>query len=280
MADQPKCILVGLGACHPFVETPALRFAIELAKRHDALVTVLALPSPARLATRGKGKSAAEVATAERERIETLTQATLHGASHAVARAGLECLSEAPTSAFDPGALRLAQLARVHDLTILDALNAGDPMQRAIIEDALFDTGRPVLVVPATGGNAVPSHVAIAWDGSARSARAVDDALDFLRRAARVIVVTVTGEKDLSRMAPGADLATYLVKHGVRDPQLATIAANDGDVAARLKIFIVDEKVDLLVMGAFVHSRLREAVLGGVTRSMLDETPVPLFMAH
>lgn len=81
-------------------------------------------------------------------------------------------------------------------------------------------------------------------------------------------------------MAPGADLDIYLARHGVKDPKLATLTAKYADVAARLRLFVAEEDIDMIVMGAFVHSRLREAVLGGVTRSMLDDCPVPLFLAH
>lgn len=280
MADQPKCILVGLAACRPFVETPALKLAIEVATRHQALVTVFALPSPASFSTSRKGRTAASVVEQETAQLQALTHETLHGAAHALAQAGLDCMTEAPESPFDTGTLRFAQLARVHDLCILDGPNAGDPEQRAVIEDALFDTGRPVLVVPAVGGSASPRRIAIAWDGSARSARAVDEALSFLKQADVVFIVTVTGEKDLSRMARGADLATYLAKHDVTNACLASISAPDGDVAARLHAFIEEENIEMLVMGAFVHSRFRETVLGGVTRSLLDTVPVPLFMAH
>ena len=164
-------------------------------------------------------------------------------------------------------------------MTVLDAAEAGS-QGRAAIEDALFDSGRPVLVVPPHGGKPAPRCIAIAWDGSARAARAVSDALMFLRAADLVVVVTISGEKDLSSMAPGADLDIYLARHGVKDPKLATLTAKYADVAARLRLFVAEEDIDMIVMGAFVHSRFREAVLGGVTRSMLEDAPVPLFLAH
>lgn len=144
----------------------------------------------------------------------------------------------------------------------------------------LFDSGRPVIVVPRKGGKIPPRRIAIAWDGSARAARATSDAMPFQAGADAVIAVTVTGEKDLSRMAPGADVAMYLAKHGVVDCKLATLAAAQGDVAARLRLFVLEENIDMIVMGAFVHTRFREALLGGVTRSLLDDATVPLFLAH
>ena len=102
----------------------------------------------------------------------------------------------------------------------------------------------------------------------------------FLRTADLVVAVTISGEKDLSRMAPGADLDIYLARHGVRDPKLATLIAKRADAAARLRLFVAEEDIEMIVMGAYAHSRFREAVLGGVTRSMLDDASVPLFLAH
>jgi nucleotide-binding universal stress UspA family protein len=174
---------------------------------------------------------------------------------------------------------RFLQLARVNDVTVLDAAHQHSGVARTVIEDALFETGRPVLVVPRAKVSLLPRHIAIAWDGSARASRAVKDAMPFLTAAQRVSVITVTGEKDLSRMAPGADLATYLFRHGI-DCRLETLATVHGDVGRALRGFVANEGAELLVMGAFVHARLRQAILGGVTRSLLDECPVPLMLAH
>ena len=128
-------------------------------------------------------------------------------------------------------------------------------------------------------GAASPQRIVVAWDGSARCARAVRDALPLLAAASMVVAVTVTGEKDLSRMAPGSDLATYLALHCI-DCKLATLVAERRDVAERLRLFVAEEEIDTIVMGAFVHSRFRQAILGGVTSSLLDQPPVQLFMAH
>jgi nucleotide-binding universal stress UspA family protein len=196
-----------------------------------------------------------------------------------VGKAGLDVVAEHPHSPFASRSARFVQLARVHDLTILDAADISDTSQRTVVEDALFDSGRPVLLMPRHGGSVRPRRMAIAWDGSARSARAVKDALPLLVSAEAVVAITVEGEKDLSSMAPGADLATYLARHGI-ECKLATLAAEARDAAERLRLFIAEEEMEMIVMGAFVHSRFRQAILGGFTQTMLDEPPVPLFMAR
>ena len=268
-AVGPRCILVGIPSQAKFAETAALRYATELAAGCKASLSLCVFPPS--IQQQGAGASAVEG-----EQAPQLASLTLHGASRYISQAGVDLVAEHSPS--EPRT-RLAQLARVHDVTVLDAAKAGSP-GRAAIEDALFDSGRPVLVIPSHGGKPAPRRIAIAWDGNARAARAVNDALMFLRSADLVVAVTISGEKDLSSMAPGADLDIYLARHGVRDPKLATLTAKRTDAAARLRLFVAEEDIEMIVMGAFVHSRFREAVLGGVTRSMLDDASVPLFLAH
>ena len=267
--DGPSCILVGIPSQAKFAETAALQYATELAAGCKASLSLCVFPP-------GIQQRRASASAAGDEQGPKLASLTLDGASRFISQAGVDLVAQhSPSDA----RTRFAQLARVHDVTVLDTAKSSSP-GRAAIEDALFDSGRPVLVIPPQGGKPAPRRIAIAWDGSARVARAVNDALMFLRSAELVVAVTISGEKDLSRMAPIADLDIYLVKHGVEDPKLATLTAKRADVAARLRLFVAEEDIEMIVMGAFVHSRFREAVLGGVTRSMLDDAPVPLFLAH
>lgn len=275
-----KCVLVAIHGQATFAETPALRFAIELAAKQRAGLSLYVLaPIPLAPLATSAGPASAWLRR-ESERLERQCSIVTKGVSKLVKGVRIDFIVEQARSPFEQRSSRLMQLARVHDLTVLDAGDAVGTTARTTIEDILFDSGRPAVIVPAQGGSATPRRIVIAWDGSARAARAVMDALMFLQRADSVIAVTVSGEKDLSRMAPGADLATYLARHGVNDCKLATLTGRRADVAARLRLFVTEEDIDLIVMGAFVHSRFREAVLGGVTRSLLDEAPVPLFMSH
>ncbi|KXF75704.1 hypothetical protein ATN84_17135 [Paramesorhizobium deserti] len=280
MAEQIKSILVGIAARENFSATPALTFAITLAKQHGACLTVCTLPSAFYLPITRTGGSVSAILKSEIQRHEEITRQSASSTREIVSKAGVSCTTEHTLSPLEPRTGRLVRLARVNDVTILDAAAIDDNAQRIAIEDVIFDSGRPILIIPKTGGNAVPQRIAIAWDGSARSARAVADALPFLKQAAAIFVITVTGEKDLSRMAPGADLCTYLLQHGVCEPHIEMLSAIEGDAAARLRKLVIDESVDMMVMGAFVHSRFRQAILGGVTQSLLDDVPVPLFMAH
>lgn len=176
--------------------------------------------------------------------------------------------------------------ARYADLVVMgqrdpDETNTGVPA--SIVERAVLAVGRPVLVVPYFA-NAYPSlgrNVLVAWNGSRESVRAVNDAMPLLQRAERVVVMAVNpgnGRRDHGEM-PGADLALYLARHGVKAEARASVALEIGagdELLARAS----DMGTDLLVMGAYGHSRLQELVMGGVTQTMMEHMTVPVLMSH
>jgi nucleotide-binding universal stress UspA family protein len=173
-------------------------------------------------------------------------------------------------------AVKLA--ARKVDLAIV-----GQPAPGAdradLPEQIVMGSGRPALLVPyaRTFANAGVC-VLVAWNGSAQAARAVNDALPFLRSAERVIIVAVNQARDES--ADDTDLAAHLARHGVTAETSAMVTDRDGNIGDVLLSRAADEAADLIVMGAYGHSRLRELVLGGVSRTMLGQMTVPVLMAH
>ena len=122
-------------------------------------------------------------------------------------------------------------------------------------------------------------RIIVAWDGSGRAARAAADALPFLRAAEAVEVVAVTGEKDLPASVTGADIAPHLTRHGV-NVTVQSLPALNCDVAETLRNHATLTRSDMIVMGGYVHSRLREMVFGGVTQSLLKQSPVPLLLSY
>jgi nucleotide-binding universal stress UspA family protein len=144
----------------------------------------------------------------------------------------------------------------------------------------LFNSGRPVLIVPyiQKAGFSV-KRVLICWDGSRASARAVADSLPLIARADNVQVLTVvTGKFDENDVA-GADIAEHLARYKLR-VELARLPAPDIDVPSAILSHAADVDADLIVMGAYGHSRLRDFVLGGATRGMLQSMTVPTLMSH
>jgi nucleotide-binding universal stress UspA family protein len=173
-----------------------------------------------------------------------------------------------------------ARKARSADLAIVPQPEAG-LWERELVEAALFESGRPALVVPYIHrGDARLDRVLVAWDGSKEAGRAVHEALPLVRRAKEVEVLTIYTEKHRSDdLIPGTDLATHLSRHGLQ----VTAKALDGEdigVANVLLSHAADTAVDLIVMGGYAHSRLRHLVFGGATSGILKSMTAPVLMAH
>ncbi len=167
--------------------------------------------------------------------------------------------------------------ARVSDLTVF-----GRPGQEVdggaspAFEAALFDSGAPVLLVPAAPVKELGATAAIAWDRSRESARAVHAALPILRGAKKVVILTA---RETAGGAEPSELVRYLAGHGIKARTWA-FTPGSGALGQEILAEAVKAEAGLLVMGGYGHSRLRELVLGGVTRSVLSEAAIPVFMTH
>ncbi|MCC8402499.1 universal stress protein [Paraburkholderia sp. MMS20-SJTN17] len=176
--------------------------------------------------------------------------------------------------------------ARLADLIVLGQTDPVDPeafVAEQFVEHVVLSAGRPVLLVPSAGTFGAPGrHVLIAWDGSREATRAVHDALPFLAHAAKVSLLTVHSPSDQPPRdrIPGADIALTIARHGVKiDVHDFTVEA-DTPVGDALLSQADDRGCDLIVMGAYAHSRLHEVVLGGATRTILESMTVPVLMSH
>ncbi len=177
----------------------------------------------------------------------------------------------------------LATNARYADLAIVGQADPDDgDVARDLPEEVTLSSGRPSLVIPYIGPAAtLGQRVTVAWDASREAARAVNDAMPILERAQAVSVVTVNPRQQPFGHGeqPGADIALHLARHGVK-VEVQQVESRDVDIANTILSHIADRSSDLLVMGAYGHSRLRELVLGGVTRTILRDMTVPVFIAH
>ncbi len=145
-----------------------------------------------------------------------------------------------------------------------------------VLEAAMFETGRALLMVPPDLPEPFGDNVAVAWDGSREAARAVAAALPILRKAARVEIMTA---KYGSVAAKPSDLAQYLARHGIETQTWAFTPGRD-PIGKELMIQCAEAGADMLVMGAYGHSRFREMVLGGATRGIIANAALPVLMAH
>lgn len=172
------------------------------------------------------------------------------------------------------------RLTRTFDMIMIEQPsrdgNVGDEL---LVEASLFNSGRPVLIVPyIQTGEVKLSHILIGWDGGVAAARAVGDALPLLKKADKVDVVTITSRRADDKEMPGFDIAKHLARHGV-NAEVKRLPASDEPAGALLS-YAADAGSDLLVMGGYGHSRLREFVLGGTTRNILGTMTLPVFMSH
>ena len=176
--------------------------------------------------------------------------------------------------------------ARLADLVVAGQDNPDDPesfVAEQFVENLVMSSGRPVLVVPYAGQfQSIASHVVLAWDGSREATRALHDALPFLTRAKQVTVLTINASENepLPTRIPGSDIATIVSRYGAHVATRVVEDIADMRTGETLLSAVADLGADLLVMGCYAHSRWRELVLGGATRSILKSMTVPVLMSH
>ena len=199
----------------------------------------------------------------------------------AARRAGVSSESRTLSASLAGSADRFATIARRFDLAVV---GQAEPDRAApeelIVENALFSSGRPVLVVPyIQKAELTLDRVMVCWDASRNAARAIADAMPFLKRARVIDVVIVASELIKSDEIPGADIGQHLARHDLK-VEVRRIVSPDTDVASTILSHAADTAADFIVMGGYGHSRLREFILGGATRGMLSAMTLPTLMSH
>jgi nucleotide-binding universal stress UspA family protein len=275
-----KDIIVNLE--HKIARDPARDFAITIAEIFDTHVAgiafayapdfpgyvMLEIPSDILAQMIAESEKAALAAI---QRFEAAARRSLVAAEHRLIKA---IGAEAPVI--------LSSLARRFDLSVFMQSEPGDMDNDDMIETSLFESGRPLIVVPyIQKGGLKLDHVVCGWDGSRAAARAINDGLPLLVKATTVDLLIVVNEKTNTppNEIRGADMAKHLARHDVK-VQIVTIPAADIDVSNAILSYVADISGTLIVMGGYGHPKLRELILGGVTRDMLKSMTVPVFMSH
>ncbi len=194
--------------------------------------------------------------------------------------AGLSAETRILDASFGAGATLFGRIARRFDIAVVgQAQREHGASEELMIEGALFESGRPVIVVPYVQKAAVAvDRVLVCWDGGRTAARAIADAMPFLARAKAVDLVIVAEERKNVEVT-GARMTEHLARHGVI-AEVKRIARGDLAVADVILDYASDSSADFIVMGGYGHSRLREFLLGGVTRRLLGSMTVPVLMSH
>ncbi|MDH2356024.1 universal stress protein [Bradyrhizobium sp. SSUT112] len=208
-------------------------------------------------------------------------QHLLNAFTHATSRVNIRAQSRSAKVPADQIASILAKHARFSDLTLVP-VKPHDSRTEHIIETFLFESGRPLLLCPEQHVDELRPEfesVMIAWDHSARAARAVGDALPLLQAAASVRVVTVAVDKSDAIVQSGTALIDHLREHGVYAP-FETAKGNGSSIGKVLGSWANSHAIDAIVMGAYHHSRLNEIVWGGVTKTVIGEPPCWVMISY
>ena len=273
-----KDIIVNIGI-HERSE-PTLYYAVSLASAFEAHVTGIAFAYDSTIPISGLGYIRAQIIDEPSDN-KVAAEAAIDKFKAATARTGVSAEQRMLSASTDSAGDRFARIARFFDLAIVSqATPDRGGVEAMISESTLFGSGRPVLIVPYIQKAPLKlDRVMICWDGSWPAARAVADAMPFLERAKQVEVVIVTKERGKNNELEGVDMGQHLARHKV-NVEIRRIPRGDIDVADALLSHAADSGVDFMVMGGYGHSRMREFVLGGVTRSIFHSTAVPTLMSH
>jgi nucleotide-binding universal stress UspA family protein len=198
-----------------------------------------------------------------------------------VKKAGISAETRILDATFGGAATLFAQIARRFDLAVVgQAQREGGASDALMVEGALFESGRPLVVVPYIQKRGLTlERVLACWDGGRTAARAIGDAMPFLERAKAVDIVIVAEERKGGDEINGANMSKHLARHGVA-ANVKRIAKGDLAIEDVLLSYAADSGADFMVMGGYGHSRLREFILGGVTRGILGSMTVPVMMSH
>jgi nucleotide-binding universal stress UspA family protein len=258
----------------------AATYALALAETFDAHVAGVAFAYEPVIGATVMGSVPSNFIDAQRIENTNAANAARATFDEAVRRGQASAESHVFTTSIAGAADQFGRMARRFDLSVvIQADQETVPAEEMIAEAALFQSGRPVIVVPYihTGVLKLDS-VMVCWDGGRASARAIGDAMPILARAKAVEVVTVLGEEGKHDSIPGADMGHHLARRGVKVDVKRIVAT--GKVQETLLSHAADISADFVVMGGYGHSRLREFILGGVTRGMLASMTVPCLMSH
>ena len=260
-----------------------IRIAGEIALRDNAHLTGVAMTGISRYLLEGDVINQHEpVLVTHLDYLHKQAEQALAQFEETVRRMGV--LSWEKRLVDDEPAGGLSLEARYADLVVMSQTDTGESLP-GIMSDfpeyVVMNAGRPVLLVPYAGEfSHVGRTVLLAWDGSMEAGRAVHGAMPMLRQAQEVKVVVFNAGRQVNVHGeqPGADLALYLARHGVKVDVLQEATGQDSGNA--LLSLAADVHADLLVMGCYAHSRFREVLLGGATRTVLESMTLPVLMAH
>ena len=258
----------------------AADYAISIAATFGAHVTGIAFLYEPVIPDGTLGGVPVDLIELQREENSKIARDAISRFEAGVKKSGVVAETRQLDATFGGAATLFAQIARRFDITVVgQAQREQGATDELIIEGALFESGRPVIVVPYIQKSGLTlERVLVCWDGGRTAARAVADAMPFLERAKAVDLVIVAEERKHDEVT-GIRMSEHLARHDVAI-NVKRIAKGDLSVEDVVLSYAADTGADFMVMGGYGHSRLREFILGGVTRGILNSMTVPVLMSH
>jgi nucleotide-binding universal stress UspA family protein len=259
----------------------AADYAISLARLFDAHIAGIGFIYEPVIPGTVMGGIPTDLIEAQREENTQAAKVATNRFEAAARAAGLSAEVRLLDASVAGAADLFGRIARRFDLAVVGQARPQEgASEELLIEGALFESGRPVVVVPYVQTQGVTlDRVLVCWDGSRPATRAIADALPFLRRAKAIDIVAVSGERGKGSELVGTNMARHLARHGLK-VELKRLSAGKVDVPAAITAHAVETGADFMVMGGYGHSRLREFILGGVTRTVLTSSTIPVLMSH
>ncbi len=267
---------LGLGA-----QDPAGDYAIALAEIFEAHVLGIAVSYEPVIPGTVMGGIPPEVIEGQRDESDTKARKAVARFEQAYKRAGVSAETHTISTSIAGAADEIGRIGRRFDLIVVGQPDRQKSLPDEVVDEGvLLESGRPVVFVPYIHkGGATLDRIMVCWDGSRAAARAIADAMPILKKAKQVEVVIISDKPGRTDEVPGADLGQHLARHGLKI-DVKRITSPDMDVPSTILSYAADSSADMIVMGGYGHSRLREFVLGGATRGLLGAMTVPVLMSH
>ncbi|HWK95047.1 MAG TPA: universal stress protein [Pseudolabrys sp.] len=273
-----KDIVVNLGLGD---KDPAGDYAVALGEALEAHVAGVAFSYEPVIPGAVMGGIPPEFIEAQRTEADKKAKDAVARFEAAAKRAGLSAESRVISASVSAAANQFSSIGRRFDLVVVGQSDPDDGIQDEVVDEtALFESGRPVVFVPfIQKGGVKLDRVMVCWDGGRAATRAIADSMPLLRKAKQVEIVMIASKSAKGDEVAGADLGQHLARHGLK-VDVKRITSPDIDVASTILSYAADSGADMIVMGGYGHSRLREFVLGGATRGILESMTVPVLMSH
>ncbi len=267
---------LGLGA-----KDPAGDYAVSIAQAFEAHVLGIAFSYEPIIPGSVMGGIPPEFIESQRVESDKRARSAIARFEQTAKRAGVSAESRIMSASISGAADQLGRLGRRFDLVVVGQPEREKSASDEVVDEGvLFESGRPVVFVPYIQKAGLKlDRVMVCWDGSRAATRAIADAMPFLHKAKQVAIVMIASKAGKSDEIPGADLGQHLARHGLK-VDVKRITSPDIDVPSTILSYAADSSADMIVMGGYGHSRLREFILGGVTRGILETMTVPVLMSH